>query len=100
MGIGAPARQAPPTAWGPAAIHTAPKPATESPRPRPRRLALRAPTASPLLGWAFRPRNFMKNGGACFSLPAGQGPAMPPPVVFRPCQAIDEHRCVEDNPLG
>src|ERR1035438_1552294 len=49
------------------------------------RPCLHAGGFSTLLGWAFRPRNFMKNGGACFSLPACRGPATPPPVVFRPC---------------
>ncbi len=30
----------------------------------------------------------MKNGGACFSLPAGRRPAVPPPVVFQLCLVV------------
>ena len=39
-----------------------------------------------LLGWAFGPRNVMKNGGACFSLPAGRKTGRASmPVIFRLC---------------
>jgi hypothetical protein len=37
-----------------------------------------------LLGRACGPRNFMKKGGACFSLPVGRRPAMPPRCGFSP----------------
>src|ERR1035441_622998 len=45
----------------------------------------------PVLGWAFRPRNFMKNGGACFSLPAGRKAGLHPDG-FSPLSSLAEAR--------